>query len=169
MRAVPRPLHLKRDAPRCARQGVHARCRRALRLPHGGAGWHTWRASLLVVCLAVFSHGAAAFTCTTPGTVCNALGDFYSATNGAAWRSTYGWVTAAGDDAFDYCQFQGVTCTNGVVTELYVHPRVGTGACCQTRAEAHACFQREARPACIRSLLSFNQLRTAPSRRALAA
>ena len=115
-----------RDAPRCAGQGVHARRRLALRLPHGGAGSRTWRASLLVACLAaVFSHSdAATFSCTTPGTVCNALADLYSATNGNAWSTNEGWATAARGTPSNYCNnWYGVTCDSGLVTVLCVHPR----------------------------------------------
>ncbi len=75
----------------------------------------------------------AAFTCTVAGVTCDALGDLYSATNGAGWKTNIGWSDAAGDGPSgypvptDFCTFSGVTCTSGFP------PRAVTSLC------AHAC------------------------------
>ena len=53
-------------------------------------------------------------------TVCSALGDLYSATNGASWANSNGWSIAAAGTAIDYCTFFGVTCSNGVLQLMCV-------------------------------------------------
>lgn len=81
---------------------------------------------LLLLVATVASGATATFTCAAANdaTACSALGDLYTATNGAGWVSNTGWRDAAAGTATDCCTFQGVTCAGGVVTQLCVRRRM---------------------------------------------
>ena len=93
------------------------------------------RCSLLLLLLVAASSGggvggavqpaaAAAprgpFVCTVLGTVCDALGDLYYATNGANWPRHAGWRDASEGVPTDYCSFGNAKCrsTDGMLTQL---------------------------------------------------
>ena len=81
---------------------------------------------LLVLVAALSAHAAlaaAVFTCASSGndaTTCAALGDLYTATNGASWASNSGWSSAAAGTATDYCTFGGIFCRGDVVFSMCV-------------------------------------------------
>lgn len=93
--------------------------------------------ALLVTLLAFAAPflASAAFTCcsgssctggkSNDATTCAALGDLYTATNGAGWTIKTGWVTAAAGSStnttVDYCIFGGgCNRTSGALTWLCV-------------------------------------------------
>jgi hypothetical protein len=48
----------------------------------------------------------------------DALIALYNATNGTGWTNNTGWVTGVADPTSDHCTWFGVTCVNGLVTEI---------------------------------------------------
>jgi hypothetical protein len=95
--------------------------------------------AVLVVVLAISAPPAAAqtpFTClsTQDAFTCAALGALYASTNGAAWTTKTGWVSASAGTATSYCTFHGVTCGSGsakgaVATLCAPLPCAAGGAC----------------------------------------
>ena len=73
-----------------------------------------WRATLSVLlCLLPALH---AFKCTFQDATCAALGDasaYYVAQGPSSYPK---WCAAAANNATDYCTFESVYCTNGLVT-----------------------------------------------------
>ena len=112
----------------------------------GGAGTYTLSGGIFTcVCAAGYAGSPCALPMPPPApptpaspslvcgpgndvNVCFALGDFYTATNGAGWISNSGWASAAAGVATDYCSFYGVTCDGGVIVdvELYGNQLNGT-------------------------------------------
>jgi hypothetical protein len=82
-----------------------------------------WRATLsILVCLLPSLH---AFKCTFQDSTCAALGEAsaYYVAQGPGYNPR--WCAAAAGNATDYCSFEYVTCTFGLVTGWCVAP-----ACC---------------------------------------
>ncbi len=62
-----------------------------------------------------FSTEVCGAVTTIPTTECNSLRALYYSTNGAEWTSSEGWLVD-----IDPCQWFGVTCVNGHVTEVHL-------------------------------------------------
>ena len=76
--------------------------------------------------------GRGPFACAKQDAACEALGDLYYATNGAAWTIRDGWdKAAAGLPGIDYCSFyvygNDTLCTGGAVANLALRGNGLTG------------------------------------------
>ena len=72
------------------------------------------------VLLTVAAVARAAFTCdpSNSAALCTALGALYAQTNGAGWKNSSGWSSAAAGSVTNFCSFAGLTCAGSSPVKL---------------------------------------------------